>query len=192
MTIAPEELRLLGNADLLKLPKTAFFCSRDYPASIEYLTNLWALEQRTSGHCVISGFHSQLEQHIFRYLLQGSDQPIIYALARGIQPNVRFEYGPEIQAGRLLFITPFEPEATTSSQETAYIRNMLVAELADELFIPYLAPGGNLDRLLHSPSAQGKPICTLDIPENQFLLRNGATAYHPMRMLGHHTSGGVV
>ncbi|GAA3919635.1 DNA-binding protein [Hymenobacter algoricola] len=186
MTIAPEELRLLGNAALLKLPKTAFFCSRDYPAGIEHPANLWALDQRAAGHCVISGFHSQLEQSIFRYLLQGPGQPIIYVLARGIQPNVRSEYGPEIKAGRLLFVTAFEPDVTTASQETADIRNLLITDLADDFFVPYLAPDGTLQQLMASPTAQGKPIYTLDIPENQVFLRWGATVYQPGSMLGRH------
>ncbi|SHJ42159.1 hypothetical protein SAMN02745146_3112 [Hymenobacter daecheongensis DSM 21074] len=186
MVIAPEELRLLGDKALLKLPKTAFFCSREYPARIEHDTNLWALDQRANGHCVVSGFHSLMEQSIFRYLLQGPEQPIVYVLARGIQPNVRSEYGPEIKAGRLLFVTPFEPDVTTTSQDTADIRNLLIAELADHFFIPYMAPGGNLDRLLQSKPAQGKPICTLNIPENKLLLDRGAEIYRPGGIFGRH------
>jgi predicted Rossmann fold nucleotide-binding protein DprA/Smf involved in DNA uptake len=188
MTIAPEELRLLGNAELLKLPKTAFFCSRTYPADIEHAANLWALDQRATGHCVLSGFHSQLEQSIFRYLLQGPEQPIVYVLARGIQPNVRSEYAREIKAGRLLFVTPFEPDVAASSQETADIRNLLIADLADQFFIPYLVAGGTLDQLLQSPSAQGKPVLTLDLPANQGLLARGAQLYHP-GMFGPHSPG---
>ncbi|GAA3998352.1 hypothetical protein GCM10022408_06430 [Hymenobacter fastidiosus] len=186
MTIAPEELRLLGDAALLKQPKTAFFCSRDYPIGIEHGANLWAMEQRASGQCVISGFHSQLEQSIFRYLLQGSTQPIVYVLARGIQPNVRSEYAPEIKAGRLLFVTLFEPDVTISSQETADIRNLLITDLADQFFIPFAGPDSTLEQLLHSNSAQGKPVFTLDIPENQALLRQGAAVYQPSSLLGRH------
>jgi hypothetical protein len=184
MNLAPEELRMLGNPALLHLPKTAFLCSRSYPESIEREANLWALSQRAAGRCVVSGFHSMLEQSIFRYLLQGPEQPIIYALARGIQPNIRSEYRPEIDAGRLLFITPFEPEVTTTSQETADIRNLLIAELADQFFVPYLAAGGNIDQLLQSEAARHKPVFTLDLPANQPLLNRGAKLYRPGGMLG--------
>jgi len=190
MNIAPEELRLLGNAELLKLPKTAFLCSRNYPETIAREANLWALDQRARRQCVVSGFHSQLQQSIFRYLLQGAGQPIIYVLARGIQPNVRFEYRPEIEAGRLLFVTLFEPDVTTTSPETAELRNQLVAELADQFFIPYLAKGGILDQLLHGASAQGKPIITLDLPANQPLLDRGASIYRPAGVFGAHGSAG--
>lgn len=184
MRIAPEELRSLGNLRLLQQRKTAFFCSREYPAEVERLACLWALEQRYLQRCVMSGFHSRLEQSIFRYLLQGSRQPIIYVLGRGLQTNVRLEYGPEIAAGSLLFLSPFEATVRTITAETADIRNLLIADLADEFFIPYLQPGGNLDALLAHPIAKGKPVYTLNIPQNRPLLKRGAYPWVPMGMLG--------
>lgn len=190
MSIHPDELYTLGNKALFKLPKTAFFCSRDYPASIERATFLWAMEQRYRGNCVLSGFHSRLEQHVLRYLLQGTWQPVIYVLGRGIQPGTRFEYEADVAAGRLLFVTPFEPELHVVTQETADIRNLLIADLADQLFIPFLAPGGNLDRLLRDEVVRQKPILTLDLPENQALLARGAQVYRPAGVLGH-SSGAV-
>ncbi|RYU78362.1 DNA-binding protein [Hymenobacter persicinus] len=186
MTIDPQELRLLGNADLLQLSKTAFFCSRHYPNDMEREANLWALEQRARGQCIVSGFHSQLEQQIFRYLLQGPTQPIVYVLARGIQPNIRSEYGPEIRAGRLLFVTPFEPDVTTSSEETTDIRNLLIAELAQQFFVPFLRAGGQLEQLFRAPATQHKPIFTLDLPDNQARQLPGAQLYQPNSMLGRH------
>jgi hypothetical protein len=186
MTIGPEELRMLGNADLLQLPKTAFLCSHGYPPCLEREANLWAINQRAGGQCVVSGFHSRLEQSIFRYLLQGPTQPIIYVLARGIQPNVRSEYRPEVEAGRLLFVTPFEPEVTTTSQETIDICDLLVAELADQLFVPYAATGSSLIKLLQTPSARGKRLMTLSGPDNRELLRQGGAVFQPGGILGGH------
>jgi hypothetical protein len=185
MRIAAEELRTLGNPALLQQCKTAFFCSRNYPASIEYLTYVWALEQRYEQCCVLSGFHSRLEQSVFRYLLQGV-QPIIYALGRGIQHNLRAEYGPEIEANRLLFVSPFESSVRHISEETAEIRNLLIADLADEFFIPYMRRGGNINRLLTQSAMQGKVIYTLDIPLNKHLLQHGAQPWRPLGALGHH------
>ncbi|KAA9333230.1 DNA-binding protein [Hymenobacter busanensis] len=178
MSIAPDELRTLGNPTLLQRPKTAFFCSREYPLSAERPTFLWAMEQRYRNRCVLSGFHSRLEQTVFRYLLQGEQQPIVYVLGRGIQPNLRLEYGPEIADNRLLFVTPFEPDVRSITQETADIRNLLIAELAEAFFVPYAAPGGNLEQLLLSEAVRGKPVFTLDLPENQVLLAQGARVWH--------------
>jgi len=183
MSIAPNELHTLGNLDLLRLIKTGFFCSRQYPPAIERATYLWVLEQRRQGHCLLSGFHSQLEQSIFRYLL-ARHYPIVYALGRGIQPGLRLEYEAEIEAGHLLFVTPFEPKVNTTTQDTADIRNLLVLDLADNFFIPYMAHGGNLEQLFQSKVAQGKPIITLDLPENQPLIQNGATIYQPSDLFG--------
>ncbi len=42
---------------------------------------------------------------------------------------------------------------------------MVVAELADQFFIPYMAPGGNLERLFLSGAFDSRPIFTLDLPE---------------------------
>lgn len=184
MTTALEDVRTLGNTALLRLPKTAFFCSRDYPLSIERTTYLWAMEQRQLGYCVLSGFHSRLEQAIFRFLRRDAQQPIVYALGRGLQPSMPLDYERDIHLGRLLFITPFEPDVTTVTQETADIRNLLVTDLADRFFVPYMRPGGNVERLLQSPAARGKPLLTLNIPENRTLLRQGARIYHPPGLLG--------
>ncbi|MBC8083735.1 MAG: DNA-binding protein [Hymenobacter sp.] len=184
MRINPEELRTLGNLALLRQPKTAFFCSRHYPESIERPTYLWALEQRYAHNCVLSGFHSRLEQAVFRYLLQGSEQPIVYVLGRGIQPNLRFEYSTEIAAGRLLFLTPFESTVRSITAETAEIRNLLLADLADQFFVPFMTAGGNIDQLLAHPLAEGKPVFTLDLPMNLLLLRRGVCPYRPAGVLG--------
>lgn len=137
------------------------------------------------SRCVLSGFHSQLEQSVFRYLRQGARQPILYALARGIQPNLSMEYAKEIKEGHLLFISPFDASLAMVTKETAHLRNLLMVELADELFVPYVTPGGSLERLLKTPAARRKPILTLDLPFNKGLLKRGARIYRPAQLLGH-------
>ncbi|MBT9395457.1 hypothetical protein KLP40_19995 [Hymenobacter sp. NST-14] len=181
-----EEVRTLGNTALLRLPKTAFFCSRDYPPGIEHATYVWAMEQRQLGRCVASGFHSRLEQAVFRFLRQDLQQPIIYGLGRGIQPSVAFEYERDIRLGHLLFISHFEPEQTTISQETADIRNLLLADVSDQLFIPYMQPGGNLERLVHHAVARHKPLLTLNIAGNAALKRPHRQLYQLPGLLGGH------
>lgn len=185
MATTLEKIRTLGNTALLRLPKTAFLCSRDYPLSIERITYLWAMEQRQLGYCVLSGFHSRLEQSIFRFLRRDVQQPIVYALGRGIQPSMPLDYERDIQLGRLLFITPFEPNTMTVTQETANIRNQLIADLADRFFIPYVRPGGNLEQLLlDDATMRNKPVLTLNLPENEPFIRRGARLYRPPGLLG--------
>lgn len=180
-----DELRMVGNTALLRLPKTAFLCSRDYPASIERTTYLWAMEQRQLGYCVLSGFNSRLEQSVFRFLRRDVQQPIVYVLGRGIQSTVQFEYERDIHLGRLLFVSPFEPKVSIVTPETSNARDLLLVDLADRFFIPYVAPGGNLERLLASEAARSKPIVTLNLPENEVLLRQGAQVYRPPGLLAH-------
>ena len=54
----------IGNIDLLKLPKTAFLCSRKVPATVVLKCYDWAIEQREEGNCIISGFHSVIEKDV--------------------------------------------------------------------------------------------------------------------------------
>jgi predicted Rossmann fold nucleotide-binding protein DprA/Smf involved in DNA uptake len=144
----------LGNIDLLKLPKTAFLCSRKVPASAVLKCYDWAIEQRAKGNCVISGFHSQIEKDVLHYLLKGK-QPIILALARGLKEKLEPEFEKPIEQGRLLIITPFDKTTKRVTEQTAATRNKLMIELADNITVGYASPGGQLEELLKGTE---KPI----------------------------------
>ena len=137
----------IGNVELLKLAKTAFLCSRKVPASVVLKCYDWAIAQREAGNCVISGFHSQLEKDVLHYLLKGR-QPIILVLARGLKKKVELEFEQPLNDGRMLIISPFESSVTRASEVTAAMRNKLMIELADELYIGHASVGGSLDKLL--------------------------------------------
>jgi predicted Rossmann fold nucleotide-binding protein DprA/Smf involved in DNA uptake len=145
----------LGNTELLKLKKTAFLCSRKAPASVVLKCYDWAIEQREKGNCVISGFHSQLEQDVLHYLLKGK-QPIILALARGLKDKLEPEFEKPIAEGRLLIISPFERSVKRMSSDRAEVRNKMMVELSDKVMIGYASSGGNLDRLIQDTN--GKQI----------------------------------
>lgn len=136
-----------GNTELLKLRKTAFLCSRDIPASVVLKCYDWAIEQRNSGNCVISGFHSKIEKDVFHYLLAGS-QPIIMALARGIKNSIEPEIKKVIDDGRLLLVTPFAEDVKRVTASTAEIRNRFMIELADEVVIGFASKGGMLESMI--------------------------------------------
>jgi hypothetical protein len=137
----------LGNKDILNLPKTAFLCSRQIPASVVLKCYDWAIAQREAGNCVISGFHSPLEKDVLHYLLKGT-QPIIVALARGLKIRVESEFKKPLDQGRLLIITPFEASVKRVTKETAAIRNRMMIEIADKVVVGYASPGGQLEQLL--------------------------------------------
>jgi len=141
----------LGNKEILNLPKTAFLCSRQVPASVVLKCYDWAIAEREAGNCVISGFHSPLEKDVLHYLLKGT-QPIIIALARGLKIRVEAELKKPLDQGRLLIITPFEDSVKRVTIATAAIRNRMMIEIADKVVVGYASPGGQLDMLLKNYS----------------------------------------
>jgi hypothetical protein len=141
----------LGNKDILNLPKTAFLCSRQIPASVVLKCYDWAIAERESGNCIISGFHSPLEKDVLHYLLKGT-QPIIIALARGLKIRVEAELKKPLDQGRLLIITPFDASVKRVTTATAAIRNRMMIEIADKVVVGYASPGGQLDMLLKNYS----------------------------------------
>jgi uncharacterized protein YihD (DUF1040 family) len=165
-----------GNTALLELPKTAFLCSRRCPAQVVLKSHDWAIAKRNAKTCVLSGNHSQIEKDVLHYLLKG-EQPIIVALARGLKKRLEPEFAEALAKNRLLFITPFSSKVTRVTQETANKRNEQMAELADEIFVAYAQPGGNVERLVRRWLHKGKRICTFDVQENKMLIERGVWVF---------------
>ena len=122
-----------GNQDLLKLPKTAFFCSRTIPAEELLRTYDWAREQRAIGRCIISGFHSTIEHDVFEILLKGS-QPIIWVLARGLYRRWPDEIREAVEQNRMLVISAYDANCIRPDRERCLERNRYVASHADEVY----------------------------------------------------------
>lgn len=144
-----------GNKSILKKRKTAFLCSRKCPLEIVIKSLDWAVSKKNNGQCVISGFHSQIEKDVFNILLKGV-QPIILILARGMKTHWSLEIKNAVKKDRLLVISPFEKSITRTTQETANIRNKYMTEIADEIYIPYYTPNGNLDKLINKAKIENK------------------------------------
>jgi hypothetical protein len=153
----PQIQDYIGNFELLKLHKTAFLCSRKTPASAVLKCYDWAVEQRNSGNCIISGFHSQLEKDVLYYLLKGH-QPIIVALARGLKTNLEPEFEKIIHQGRLLIISPFNSTVRRVSVQTANARNQLMVNLADAITVGYMGNNSSLTPII---SGINKPVIYL-------------------------------
>jgi hypothetical protein len=145
----------IGNEKLLAEHKTAFICSRKIPAGVVLKSYDWAIAMRNEGKCVMSGFHSPIEKDIFHFLLKGN-QPIILVLARGMLHEIPPKIQEAVDSQRLLIISPFNNETHRVTQQSANLRNKFMIELADEVFIPALDPGGSLEKIIKN--VQGKPI----------------------------------
>jgi hypothetical protein len=137
----------LGNIKIMDLSKLAFLCSRHVPASVVLKCYDWAIEQRESGRCVISGFHSQIERDVYHYLEKGT-QPIIISMARGIPNKLPEALKKQVDKERLLILSPFDKNVTKVTNETAIIRNRMMIEIADEVCVGYASPKGNLVKVL--------------------------------------------
>jgi len=171
--LSPKISKSIGNSDILKEHKIAFLCSRKVPPQIVLKSYDWANNQRKAGNCIISGFHSQIEKDVLHYLLKDT-QPIIVALARGLKKRLESDFAKALANNRLLIITPFESSVTRVTQETANKRNEFMAELADEIFVAYAQPDGNVERLVLKWIRKGKKVSTFDVPENNALIAAGA------------------
>ena len=137
-----------GNKAVLQHSRIAFFCSRRYPAKAVLPVYQWAKTARENGECIISGFHSPLEQDVLDILLRGK-QPLIIAAAR----TIPHKYPPAIQnaitAGRLLVISPFADDKTKhTTPAAARRRNSLIATIAKHIVIGYASKTGTLARIL--------------------------------------------
>lgn len=140
-------MEYFGNKDIIKLYKTAFFCSRKCPAEIILKSLDWAKSKKDKEECVISCFHSRIEKDVFDILLKGA-QPLIMVLARGMKKRWPKEIKKAVKLERLLIMSPFDKKITYITQETANKRNEIMIDLADEVLLAYATPNGNLDELL--------------------------------------------
>ena len=135
---------LLGNKNILELPKTAFLASSTIPVDMILKCYDWAEQMRKEGKCVISGFSSHLEKDVLHFLLKGN-QPIILVLARQMYKKVPEELQPLIDNGRLLIIST--SATTRQSKATAHARNHYICELADQIVFVGVTEGSSLHSL---------------------------------------------
>ena len=173
---APECIFLLGNPELLQADLLGLFCSIRCPGSVILKTLDLAKALRDAGVPVIGGFHTPMEKECLALLLRGT-QPIVICPARGlerIRPAPKVKKG--IEAGRVLLVSMFGPKHRRATAELAEQRNRLVATLAAGVFVSYAAPGGKTEALCREMIAMGKPLFTIDAPENANLLTLGAKA----------------
>jgi predicted Rossmann fold nucleotide-binding protein DprA/Smf involved in DNA uptake len=138
-----QEFAALGNPVLLDQPKIGLLCSRKCPAArileAHGFFKQWAADAKAT---IISGFHSPVEKECLNLLLKGKAN-IIFCPAREIEHmRMPSDWKSALAAGRMLILSPYTEKR--ADNRTIDRRNQLVAALADELYIPYATPGGNL------------------------------------------------
>ncbi len=148
-------LDFIGNRDLLTADDSVgFFASRHVAPLTVAACRDWAENLcLTEPHkVVISGFHSPLEQELFRIFL-AYRQPVVWALGRSIfrrfEPDVFRLIKDRVWAVVSL------AGGTSHSRESALARNRFVAETARENIFAAFAPGSGLE-FLYDWSAERK------------------------------------
>lgn len=134
-------IEYLGNTELLKCHKTAFFAPGKISVASVMPCYDWATEMAHSGECIISGFTSRIESDVWNFLVRGS-QPIIAVLTRCKFKVVPMRYRPLLDAGRLLII--FLGYGSHPCREYAARRNEYVASIADRIVFASINPESSL------------------------------------------------
>jgi len=153
-----EKFSFIGNKEILKNHKLAFFCSQKCPPDIILLCYDKAKEWREKNVCVTSGFHSLIEKDVLNYLLKG-EQPIIICPARSLD-NFRIapDIKKEIDKGRVLLISDLKNKRI--SKKSSHLRNLFIADLADEIFVGYFEPGGTVEKTCEYSKTFNKKVCS--------------------------------
>ena len=153
----PDTVATCGNTELVACRKTAFLCSRDYPAAAVLRAFDWAKAMRENGECVMSGFHSALERDVLDILLAGQ-QPLILVTARGLPKRHPAAIRHALEQERLLIASPFPASVTRMTAETARQRNAFIFSVADRIVIGYAQKEGALAEALRGFSADKEII----------------------------------
>lgn len=135
----------LGNENIMRLRKTAFFCSRKEPAGVQTAVDRWIGCLQSDKVCVMCGDQSPMEKHVFSSLLERKI-PAILVLAEAMHEQWSEPVSEALGSGLLLIITHCGPEVHTVCAKSAFDRNALMMALADEIVVGYCSKGGNLER----------------------------------------------
>jgi predicted Rossmann fold nucleotide-binding protein DprA/Smf involved in DNA uptake len=178
-TRAPETLSVIGNAELLENRFLALFCSIKCPGSVILQTYDVAQDLRHSEKAVISGFHSPIERECLTILLRGVN-PIVVCLARGIERmRIPQEYRKPLANKRLLLLSPFADKICRADTAITATRNLVVAALAQEVFVAHAESGSRTAKLCDQVLKWGKKLYTVDHDANRELLALGAKQIVP-------------
>ena len=125
-----EELSLIGNKELLKRKKTAFFCSRKVNSGSILKCYDWATSLDKESDCVISGFQSKIEREVLHFLLK-KKIPVIVVLGRRMYKKLPNELDEACKKGKVLIISL--SDNPRNSIATAEIRNRYIVDHADNI-----------------------------------------------------------
>jgi hypothetical protein len=128
----------MGNPVLWTAKKLGMLCSRKGDKNI-------APTALPKADVYFSGFHSPMERELFEKLLE-CKRPIIWCPAWGLERAAEMPAVREaLEENRMLILEMKNRDGDLAAAEQ---RNRFVLECADELWLPHVAKGGMLDRLM--------------------------------------------
>ena len=125
----------------------------------------------------MSGFHTAIEKDCLHFLLRGT-QPIVICPARGVERmRVRPEWKGPLAAGRLLVVSRIPAHERRVTAALAEERNRFVAEICSAAVVVHAGAGSRTEGWCREMLGLGKPLWTLDAPENAHLAAMGTRAF---------------
>ena len=168
-----------GNLGVLNGSLLGFFCSVRSPGDAILKTYDLAKTLRHADVTIIGGFQSPMEQECLAVLLRGTAS-VIVCPARGFNHmRTPKHWKPPVAEGRLLLFSFFDGNVCRPTAALAAKRNNHVATLADRLLIAHAEPDSKTETLCREALTQGKPVFTLDSPDNARLIEFGAVPIEP-------------
>jgi predicted Rossmann fold nucleotide-binding protein DprA/Smf involved in DNA uptake len=175
--VGDRALHGIGERQILNQKSLGLICSVQCPGSVVIKTFDAIRELRDAGVVVAGGFHSPMEQECLDFLLRG-DQPVIVSPAKGLcRPRLSAAWRTDIDAGRLLLLSPFGNTVTRTTAAQAETRNEFIAALSHAVLIPHASTGGKAAAIARQILERGQPLFTFDDDENSELLKLGAQTY---------------
>lgn len=158
---APDFLWTRGPLSILDGPVVAVFCSRSCTGLAATRTHDVLQALRDAGIVIAGGFQSPLEQTCCE-LYRKSRLPIVVGLARHL-PGSRVPalFSPFAESGRLLVISRENEKSHRVTRQSAFQRNVLLAALADRLFIPHSVADSETSKFVEYVAGFGKEIYAL-------------------------------
>ena len=164
----------LGDLKILEKPLLGFFCSVKCPGELILRSYDLARSLRDTETSIIGGFHSPIEKDCLELLLKGT-QSIILSPARSIENMlVKKIFRQPLEAGRILFLSPFEKKIKRQTGQTCQLRNQFIAMLANAVFVTHAETGGKLEQLCREIIELKKTLYTFESDYNKSLIEMGA------------------
>ena len=170
---AEYDLFCIGDSSLIDRRKIGLLCSVECPGDIILKILELMQELRNTDACVVSGFHSPMEQECLKVLLKGSCG-LIACPARSLAGmRIPAEYRQPLHSRRLLLVSPFDDNHKRKTRESAEKRNGLVAALSNVVLIPYASPAGSIAALCNELDGRHSRIVSVASNHNTGLAEIG-------------------